>query len=1056
MSTTVLPWHSLKIRITLLSLGIFLVSLWALSLYTSRMLREDIQHLLGEQQFSTVSAIAQELNDSLIDRRLALESIARQVSPAMLSNPATLQALLEQRPLLQILFNGGAWVTGSDGTAIADVPLSAQRIGVNYLDRDFIGATLTEGNALIGQPIMGKKLSSPVFPMTAPVRDAQGKVIGVLVGVTDLGKRNFLDKITQNRYGKTGSYYIVDVQHERIISATDKSRVMEALPPRGVNAAIDRFRQGYEGYTLLINAKGVSVLSSNKAVPVASWAVAASLPTVEAFEPIDNLQRRVLLATLLLTVLAGGITWWVLRRELLPLSATAKAMVALSNTDQISQPLPVVSKDEIGQLVGGFNRLLETWSQREENLRESEERNRGLLTHLDAGIVVHAADTSIIANNHRASTILGLSDQQMRGRLAIDPEWKFLHENHEPFSLEEYPVNQIASKKQSIKDLVLGISRPATNDVVWVSVNGFPELDSKGEITEIVISFFDITVRKAAEEHLKNLSQRLLLATSSAQLGVWDWNVHDNILAWDDRMYELYGVTRETTSNNNAWINGLHPEDKEAAVAECQAALNGEKEFDTTFRVRHPDGTVRHIKSNGLVIRGTDGQAERMIGINADITARKAAETELTEHREHLEELVAARTDELEQANQALIAAKKIADAANLAKSTFLSNMSHEIRTPLNGIIGMANILRREGLTPKQADRLSKIDTSAEHLLSTINDILDLSKIEAGKVVLEEVPVAINSLLNNVNSIMSTRAKDKGLSFRIETDSFPSNLHGDPTRLQQALLNYVANAIKFTETGSVALRTFKLEENAESVHIRFEVQDTGIGIAPETLPRLFNAFSQADNSTTRKYGGTGLGLAITQRLAELMGGEAGAGSTLGIGSTFWFAVRLKKATNSGDTPPPAMTDVENTIRQHHQGRRILVVDDEPLNLEIAKFLLEDIGLTVDTAEDGEQALIKARETSYAAILMDMQMPTLNGVKATQQIRELPARQETPILAMTANAFAEDRARCFEAGMNDFIAKPFNPEGLYAILLKWLERRSDCPNDRRARNDRSGD
>ena len=524
MSTTVLPWHSLKIRITLLSLGIFLVSLWALSLYTSRMLREDIQHLLGEQQFSTVSAIAQELNDSLIDRRLALESIARQVSPAMLSNPATLQALLEQRPLLQILFNGGAWVTGSDGTAIADVPLSAQRIGVNYLDRDFIGATLTEGNALIGQPIMGKKLSSPVFPMTAPVRDAQGKVIGVLVGVTDLGKRNFLDKITQNRYGKTGSYYIVDVQHERIISATDKSRVMEALPPRGVNAAIDRFRQGYEGYTLLINAKGVSVLSSNKAVPVASWAVAASLPTVEAFEPIDNLQRRVLLATLLLTVLAGGITWWVLRRELLPLSATAKAMVALSNTDQISQPLPVVSKDEIGQLVGGFNRLLETWSQREENLRESEERNRGLLTHLDAGIVVHAADTSIIANNHRASTILGLSDQQMRGRLAIDPEWKFLHENHEPFSLEEYPVNQIASKKQSIKDLVLGISRPATNDVVWVSVNGFPELDSKGEITEIVISFFDITERKQAEEKLRESEESFrLLFENSGDAILYAW-----------------------------------------------------------------------------------------------------------------------------------------------------------------------------------------------------------------------------------------------------------------------------------------------------------------------------------------------------------------------------------------------------------------------------------------------------------------------------------------------------------------------------------------------------
>lgn len=237
------------------------------------------------------------------------------------------------------------------------------------------------------------------------------------------------------------------------------------------------------------------------------------------------------------------------------------------------------------------------------------------------------------------------------------------------------------------------------------------------------------------------------------------------------------------------------------------------------------------------------------------------------------------------------------------------------------------------------------------------------------------------------------------------------------------------------------LRAITLEENIDSALIRFEVQDTGIGIAPETMPRLFAAFEQADNSTTRKYGGTGLGLAITKKLAELMGGQVGVSSTVGNGSIFWFTARLVRNANPSHNIQPEMTEAENIIRARYQGHRILIVDDEPVNLEVAKFMLEDIGLIVDTARDGEQAIQKVRETSYAGILMDMQMPNLDGVEAAQQIRELPSCSEIAILAMTANAFAEDRARCIKAGMNDFITKPFSPEGLYAILLKCLEKRS---------------
>jgi CheY-like chemotaxis protein len=262
---------------------------------------------------------------------------------------------------------------------------------------------------------------------------------------------------------------------------------------------------------------------------------------------------------------------------------------------------------------------------------------------------------------------------------------------------------------------------------------------------------------------------------------------------------------------------------------------------------------------------------------------------------------------------------------------------------------------------------------------------------------------------------------------------------GDPTRVQQALLNYATNAVKFTETGSIALRATVQEETADTIQVRFEVTDTGIGISPEALSKLFNIFEQADNSMTRKYGGTGLGLAITRNLAKIMGGEVGAESTPGVGSTFWFTVTLKKSTEVLEAKRATDVDAEAVIRKHYAGCRILIADDEPINREVAQMLLEDIGLLADTVEDGAEAVILAKKTEYTAIFMDMQMPNVDGLEATRLIREMPGYRHTPIIAMTANAFAEDKAQCIEAGMNDFLIKPFNPAELYVILLRALGR-----------------
>jgi CheY-like chemotaxis protein len=373
--------------------------------------------------------------------------------------------------------------------------------------------------------------------------------------------------------------------------------------------------------------------------------------------------------------------------------------------------------------------------------------------------------------------------------------------------------------------------------------------------------------------------------------------------------------------------------------------------------------------------------------------------------------------------------------------------MSHEIRTPMNAILGMTYLMRRGEVTPKQNEQLDRIEQASRLLLGLINDILDLSKVEAGKLIIESVPVAVAAIPANIASLLDEAARDKGLRLIVDTGPLPANLRGDPTRLMQALLNLASNAIKFTRVGQVTLRCRLLAEDAASALIRFEAEDTGIGIDSETIQRLFSAFEQADASTTRRYGGSGLGLAITRHIAELMGGDVGVDSTPGKGSTFWFTARLAKgadkttsavAETATTAPAQHNRNAEAILARDHRGIRVLLVEDDPINQEVAAGLLENAGLVVELAENGAIAVrLIASGKKYSLILMDMQMPVLDGVEATLQIRRLAQGKTIPILAMTANAFAEDRKRCMAAGMNDFITKPVTPDALFDTLLRWL-------------------
>jgi PAS domain S-box-containing protein len=562
--------------------------------------------------------------------------------------------------------------------------------------------------------------------------------------------------------------------------------------------------------------------------------------------------------------------------------------------------------------------------------------------------------------------------------------------------------------------------------------------DELGNVVGMLASGEDITRRRADEEQLLKLLQAIEQSPGSVLIT----NTTGQIEYVNPAFCRISGYRPEEVLGRNPKIlkSGETPP---ATYAALWSALASGQTWQGEMTNRRKDGGTYVEYEIISPIRRPDGSISHYLALKDDISEKKHLESELDKHRRHLEDLVATRTAELIEANRELERARDIAEAATSAKSDFLANMSHEIRTPMNAIIGQTHLLQLGRLDDTQRAKLKTIRSAADHLLTIINDILDISKIEAGHLVLEHIDFRLDELLGNIVSLIAERLQEKKLAFSTEFSGLPEVVNGDPTRLTQILLNYLANAVKFTEAGSISLHGEQLAADEHGVLLRFAVRDTGIGIAPEKQLALFNAFAQADASTTRRYGGTGLGLAINKRLARLMDGEVGLESTPGQGSTFWVTLRLQPPGSipaqtfepSGATAPAA----EEVLGRCHAGRRILLAEDEPINQEIVYELLTEVaGLQVDIAHNGREAVSRAASTPYDLILMDMQMPELDGIAATGKIRAQPRHASTPIVAITANAFDEDGRRCLASGMSDFLAKPIDPEKLFSTLLHWFE------------------
>lgn len=651
---------------TLFTLTIFVIGIWLLSFYASRKLHEDMERQLGEHQLSTASLLATHVNDALRERLDVLEKIAEKITPIALSDTSALQALLEDQLVIQRDFNAGAFVTMLDGIAITSVPPSIKRIGVNYMERDYIAAALREGKSKISQPVVGKVLRSPVFSIAVPIRDTQGKVIGALAGVVDLGKPNFLDKVTENHYGKSGYYLLEDPKNRVIITGTDKRRVMQQLPAPGVNPLIDRHVQGYEETGITVNPLGVEVLASAKRIPLADWFIVAALPTAEAFAPIHDLEQRILLTTVLLTLVAGGMSWWMLRRELSPMFATLKKLAVLAMSDQHPQPLPIVSQNEIGDLIGGFNHLLEVLGKREAALKESEFRWKFAIEGSGDGLWDWDLTTSTVFFSKTWKNMLGYSEDEIGNGL---DEWqKRIHPDDKASALAAVQ-NHLDGKTPTY----LNEHRVLCKDgsYKWILDRGLivrRSVDNKP--LRMIGTHSDITERKQAENILRESKVFVqgILDSVSSQIAVID---SSGVVTAVNESWRLFSIENsldhihpaqhtEVGSNYLEICNSIKKEGSSDAITArkgIQAVLEGRLHtFQMEYTCHAPNEQrwfMMAVTPLGMGLRGA-------VIVHTDISDRKLAEEKIRNmaYRDTLTKLPNRRLL-IDRMSQAIAASKR-------------------------------------------------------------------------------------------------------------------------------------------------------------------------------------------------------------------------------------------------------------------------------------------------------------------------------------------------------------------------------------------------------------
>jgi len=656
------------------------------------------------------------------------------------------------------------------------------------------------------------------------------------------------------------------------------------------------------------------------------------------------------------------------------------------------------------------------------DLSESETRFHELLDVAPFPIIISATrGDAFLYANQRAQEQLGCPANAEHANGMLSKQF------YQDLSQRELLLESIR-KDGAVRDLELGM-------IDWNGNRYWALLSAKVVEFEhepaIMVCVNDISRRLKITQALEKSETILKRAQAVSGTGHWYADLPPEEFSLSDQFCRIFHIKPGSTLTMKELIGHAYFEDREQLENSWSNLIDGTKK---SFNIKHRipvDGEIRWINQQAEIIRDEEGTPSAALGIVRDITEQLESERELNEYREDLEQMVVARIADLEKA-------KLAAEEANRAKSTFLSNMSHEIRTPMNAILGYSHLIQLEPLNERQRLQMQKLVVSAKHLLHLINDILDVSKIEAGKVALENQDFEPARIIDQVCKMVSSDVVAKKLKLTVDLGDIPSVIRGDGYYLSQIILNLVSNAVKFTDHGEVSIRGHVVSRKKKKMVLRFEVKDTGIGISEEQVKNLFKEFQQADVSTTRLYGGTGLGLAIAKRLSQLMGGNLWVKSKYGEGSTFWTDLPFD---NFSTKPIPIDDRLQESEWEEQLARRrgahILVAEDNEINQDVIRQLLESLDIKVSVAKNGRIAVEKVNTTDFDLILMDMQMPLMDGLQATRAIRKLPGMAKVPILGITANAFAEDQQQCLAAGMNGYISKPVDLDKLYEGLITWL-------------------
>lgn len=788
--------------------------------------------------------------------------------------------------------------------------------------------------------------------------------------------------------------------------------------------------------------------------------------------PLTMAVLQLVAVSVLLAAMLGALMWRVSGVVARRMTQRLEQLVAACDAISEGRPTTIAedaSADEIGILSRTLRKAVDAYAniyanleslieQKTRQLAESQLLLRTVIDETPDLICMLDKDGRFLLGNLALAKFYGETPDKLIGK--NEGDFRPGHRQVE-FELAQQNIRAVLTSGET-QIILEQVTNPETGEPCHFQSVKKPLKGSDGEPALLVVRH-DVSKLRHAQQMIEERERQYAYALDATGEGLWDWNIRAGSAAHSARWYELLGLTPlDTPEPVEDFLARVHPDDRDSVLAALQKALKETGDYRNEHRMQRADGTLIWVLDRGRVVeRDGAGQPLRMVGSFAEITEQKNNAAELAKYRFHLEELLAERTQSLMQTNRELTVARQLAEQANKAKGEFLANMSHEIRTPMNAVIGLSQVLLETELTDRQKDHLNKIYLSSTALLGILNDILDHSKIEAGLLRIDCTPLRIKDVLATTKAIFEYQAEEKNLALEIKVSpGVPAVMQGDPLRLGQIINNLVGNALKFTDHGSVEITVDCIEQTGQAVLLRIAVRDTGIGLTPAQLDRLFAAFQQADASTTRKYGGTGLGLSISKRLAELMGGEIGVDSAAGEGSTFWFTAKLVRSAGPREAAPPDhwknmdFSAVENDGRPRERwedlrcltasirGSRILVVDDDAASQLIVTDYLNKMGLLVETVNDGTLAVGKLAQTHFDAVLMDLLMPEMDGFAAARAIRAHKAGKNLPLIALTAAVADTDISACEAASLNDHVPKPIDPAQLARTLVKWIAAHTD--------------